>query len=302
MTSKNRRAIEFVALTYVFSWLMIAIFVGLGGQWNTSMAFIIGILYMFVPASVAVYLQRFKYKQRVKETLGISFKLNRWFLFAWLISPGIAFMTFGISLLFGGVEYSPNMLGLFERFGDLLSPEQMEDMLNQIENMPIHPIWLSLIQGLIAGVTINAIAGFGEELGWRGYLFKEVKHLGFWKSSFIIGVIWGIWHAPIILLGHNYPEHPVAGMFMMTIFAVLISPIFTYVRIKSGSVIAAAIMHGTFNAVSGLAIMLLVGGNDLIVGVTGLAGFLALVIINILLFGYDRYFSKEAVMHSGGQA
>ncbi len=297
MTSNNRRAIEFVVMTYVVSWLMIAIFVGLGGQWNTTIAFVVGIAYMFVPASVAIYLQKFKYKKRVREDLGISFKLNKWFLFAWLISPVIAFMTFGISLSFAGVEYSSNMAGMFERFSDLLTPEQMEEMLRQTENMPIHPIWLTLVQGLIAGVTINAIAGFGEELGWRGYLFKEVKHLGFWKSSIIIGVIWGIWHAPIILLGHNYPDHPVAGVFMMTVFAVLISPIFTYVRIKSGSVIAAAIMHGTFNAVGGLAIMLIAGGNDLIVGVTGLAGFIALIIINIFLYVYDRHFSKDPVIN-----
>ena len=296
MDSKSKKAVEFVVMTYVVSWLFIGIFVGLGGKWNTSMSLAVGIAYMFVPASVAIYLQRFKYKQRVKEELGISFRLNRWFLFAWLIPPVLAFITFGISLLFTGVEYSPNMMGMFERFKDLLTPEQMEEMIRQTENMPIHPIWLTLVQGLIAGVTINAIAGFGEELGWRGYLFKEVQHLGFWKSSIIIGVIWGIWHAPIILLGHNYPEHPVAGVFMMTVFAVLISPIFTYVRIKSGSVIAASVMHGTFNAVGGISIMMLVGGNDLIIGVTGVAGFVALVIINICLYGYDRYFSKEPTM------
>jgi hypothetical protein len=43
--------------------------------------------------------------------------------------------------------------------------------------------WLALGQGLIAGATINAVAGFGEELGWRGFLYRELSFLGFWKSS-----------------------------------------------------------------------------------------------------------------------
>ena len=83
-----------------------------------------------------------------------------------------------------------------------------------------------------------------EEIGWRGLLQRELGFMEFWKSSLTIGVIWGIWHAPIILQGHNYPEHPVIGVFMMTIWCILLAPIFSYIRLKSKSVIAAAIMHG----------------------------------------------------------
>ena len=117
--------------------------------------------------------------------------------------------------------------------------------------------------GLVAGVSINAVAGFGEELGWRGFLQKELAFLGFWRSSLLIGVVWGLWHAPLILQGHNYPQHRIAGVFMMTILCVLLAPIFGYVRIKAHSVIAAAIIHGTFNATYGLAITLVRGGSDL---------------------------------------
>ncbi len=150
--------------------------------------------------------------------------------------------------------------------------------------------------GFVAGITINAIAGFGEELGWRGFLQRELGYLGFWKSSILIGLIWGIWHAPIILQGHNYPEHPQAGVLMMIIFTLLLSPIFSYIRLKAKSVIAAAVIHGSLNATVGLPLMVIKGGNDLIVGVTGLAGFIALALSNLALFIYDRYFAKEKIM------
>ncbi|MFH1484694.1 MAG: CPBP family intramembrane glutamic endopeptidase, partial [Chloroflexota bacterium] len=151
------------------------------------------------------------------------------------------------------------------------------------------------IQGLVAGVTINAVAGFGEELGWRGFLQKELGFLGFWKSSAVIGVIWGVWHAPIILQGHNYPQHPQVGVLMMIVFTLLLSPIFSYARLKAKSVIAAAIIHGSLNGTVALSIMLIVGGDDLTVGVTGLAGFIVLALVNVALFGYDRFLAKEPV-------
>jgi len=195
-----------------------------------------------------------------------------------------------------GVEYSPEMAGIFEKFESVLTPEQLQQMKAQADSFPVHPIWIGLLQGLVAGITINAIAGFGEELGWRGFLQKELGNMGFWKSSIVIGLVWGLWHAPIILQGHNYPEHPQAGVLMMIVFTLLLSPIFSYVRLQAKSVIAAAIIHGSLNATIGLPLMVIKGGNDLTVGATGLAGFIALALANVGIFIYDRYFAREKIM------
>lgn len=67
-------------------------------------------------------------------------------------------------------------------------------------------------------------------------------------------------------------------------------------RLKAKSVIAAAIIHGSLNATYGLSIMVIKGGNDLTVGVTGLAGFIVLAFVNIGLFVYDRTLAKESIM------
>ena len=249
---------------------------------------------MFIPMIVAIVVQKLIYKEPVKGPLGISFKLNRWFIIAWLLPPIVAFATMGISLLFPGVQYSPEMAGMMELFKDTLTPEQLQQMESETAALSVHPIWIGLLQGLIAGVTVNAVAGFGEELGWRGFLQKELGFLGFWKSSALIGLVWGVWHAPIILQGHNYPQHPVAGVFMMIVFTLLISPIFSYIRLRAKSVIAAAIAHGTLNGTAGLAIMVLKGGNDLTVGVTGLAGFIVLFLVNIGIFMHNRYVAHSS--------
>ena len=287
MNKNVKKVILFIGLTFFFNWLMATLFFAFGGRWGSPASIAMAASYMFVPMIMAIIVQKFIYKEPIKGPLGISFKLNRWFLIAWLFPPIIAFACLGVSLLFPGVEYSPGMEGLLERFESVLTTKQLEQMKNQANAFPAHPIWVGLLLGLFAGITINAIAGFGEELGWRGFLQKELAHIGFWKSSILIGVIWGIWHAPLILQGHNYPQHPVVGVLMMTILCVLLAPIFSYVRLKANSVIAAAIIHGSLNATAGLSLMVIKGGNDLTVGITGLAGFIVLVFVNIglLLFG-----------------
>lgn len=285
---KRKGVFLFIGLTFFLSWLLAGIAYLMGVRYNTPQATAVTTGYMFSPMIVAILLQKVRDKQPLLGPLGISFRLNRWWLLAWLLPPAVSLATIGVSLLFPGVRYSPGMAGMVERFSSIVPPEQIEAIELQISEARIHPVFLGLLQGLVAGPTINAVAGFGEELGWRGYLQKELRHLGFYRSSFLIGLTWGFWHAPIILQGHNYPEHPVIGIFMMVVWCMLLAPIFSFVRDSARSSIAAAVIHGSLNATVGLAIMVVEGGNDLIVGVTGLSGFIVLAMVNLLLFLYKK--------------
>lgn len=143
---------------------------------------------------------------------------------------------------------------------------------------------MTVISGLIAGITINFLFAIGEEIGWRGYLYRELKYMGFWKMTAVTGAIWGIWHAPLILQGHNYPEYPVLGVFLMTIWCILLSPVFSLVRLKSKSVLTAGIAHGTLNALAGVSIIYIVGGHPLLNGIIGLSGFISLAIVDIIIW------------------
>lgn len=71
-----------------------------------------------------------------------------------------------------------------------------------------------------------------------------------------------------------------------------------YITIKAKSVIAAAIAHGTMNAIAGISVMMIKGGNDLNAGITGLAGFIAIIVFVALIFVYDMYISKNKIFTS----
>ena len=85
---------------------------------------------------------------------------------------------------------------------------------------------------------------------------------------------------------------------MMIAMCTLLTPILLYFRQKSGSVIGAAVMHGTFNSVVGLINIFVLPFNDLLIGGTGLAGLLVLLGTDLVIFLYDRYMTKEHILTS----
>ncbi|HNV80524.1 MAG: CPBP family intramembrane glutamic endopeptidase [Tenuifilaceae bacterium] len=285
----------FLWITFIVSYGLAGLFYALGFKFTGLYSMVFGAFYMFIPLLTVLFVEKVVYKERIRESLLISFRINRWFVAALLLPLVLAFMSMGISLLIPGVTYSADMEGMIKRFQEMHSAAEIEQIRMSLKLMPLHPLIISSIQGLIAGMTINAVAAFGEELGWRGFLLKEFKSWSLVKASLVIGFIWGIWHAPIILMGHNYHQHPRIGVLMMVIVCILLSFLFIYITLKTRSVIAAAVMHGTLNATAGIGIMMLDGGNDLTIGATGLAGFIAMGILILVIFIYDRYISGEKI-------
>ena len=86
---------------------------------------------------------------------------------------------------------------------------------------------------IIIGPILGLIITFGEEYGWRGYLQSELVHLGRIRGVGLLGIIWGIWHWPIILMGYNYPGQPVLGPLLMTGYTVVLSYFLAYAVFKS---------------------------------------------------------------------
>jgi uncharacterized protein len=107
-----------------------------------------------------------------------------------------------------------------------------------------------------------------EELGWRGYLLPQLLPLGQWKAILISGIIWGVWHAPAVAQGLNYPGYPIQGIFMMIIFCVLLGTILSWLYLNTRSPWVAALAHGSVNAVAGLPVLFLLSGFNMVFGGT----------------------------------
>jgi hypothetical protein len=128
---------------------------------------------------------------------------------------------------------------------------------------------------------------FGEEYGWRGYLQGELIKLGRVRGILLVGVIWGLWHAPIIAMGYNYPGYPVLGVFLMTLYTIGLGFFLGYAVLKSGSVWLAAFLHGLNNQVAAFLLAMVYRPDDPVfsfgVGLYGLIVW-AIVVTGLLLF------------------
>ena len=139
---------------------------------------------------------------------------------------------------------------------------------------------LLFIISLFAAPFLNSIAAFGEEWGWRGYLLPRLMPLGKWKAYLIVGVVWGLWHAPMIAVGFNYPGTPILGILMMVLLTTALGIFVNEMTLHYQSAILAGWIHGVFNSQAyGIWRMLLFAGtNPVLGGITGLVGIVIMAI------------------------
>ena len=163
---------------------------------------------------------------------------------------------------------------------------------------------VTIVASLALGATINAAFALGEEFGWRGAFLTELAPLGFWGASVGIGLVWGLWHAPVILEGYNFPGNPVLGVGVMTVACLAMSPVYTYVAVSARSVLAPAILHGTFNAFAATMLVFAQGGSELVVNPVGGLGILvfALAAVAIAIAGPPPLTDEWAIAAAEGSA
>ena len=158
--------------------------------------------------------------------------------------------------------------------------------------MPPLPIWLLVIiqvgQVPVASIIPNGLATFGEEIGWRGFLLPGLLRWGQWPALVVMGVIWGLWHTPLLLLGLNYPGHHLLAIPLMIGFTTITGTILGWLRLSSGSIWPSVIAHGALNATGTSALLFRQAGTSYdptLVGPAGLTGWIlpALVIVVLVI-------------------
>lgn len=113
---------------------------------------------------------------------------------------------------------------------------------------PVVLVLVSVVGTVIASFSANALAAVGEEIGWRGYLLPALLPLGRVRALVVVGVVWALWHAPVVLLGYDYDDvGRVTALVALIVFCVLFGTLLAWLRLRSDSVVPAAVAHGTFN-------------------------------------------------------
>ena len=162
-----------------------------------------------------------------------------------------------------------------------------------VEALPMPLSSVLLIQGVQAlaiGPIMNFVTCFGEEWGWRGYLLPKMSEkISLIPMLFINGVIWGLWHAPLTIVGHNYgvgyPGFPLTGILAMCLFCIVMGVFLSYVSLRTKSCIPAVLGHGAINSFAAIGMYFTKDGGNPFVGPapTGVIGMIPFAVVAVLM-------------------
>lgn len=179
-----------------------------------------------------------KYLGRDLSTLGWKWGNPRYQVICYLIPLAYATVTYTFVWLTG--------------FGSAPSQNFVDAITRSFGLGPIAP-WAAISLYFFFNATINVIRDFatvlGEEIGWRGFLVPELaKRHSFAATAILSGFIWALWHYPIMLFADYHGATPV--WYYMTLFTLglpLISFVWTWMRLKTGSIWPGVVLHAAHN-------------------------------------------------------
>ena len=282
-----KRVLVYICITFALTWLYCLFIVypiangeslsgipSMAAQLTTAAC-------MFFPA-IGVLLTRLITKEGFQNAwLKPNLKGNiKTYLLAWF-APGIlTFLGAGLYFLI-----SPDNLDL--KFSYFIAT--LESTGAPLETLPI-PIGLLMlvqcVQAIFLAPILNFVTCFGEEWGWRGYLLPKMKNLLPTVPMLIItGIIWGLWHAPLTIIGHNYGlgywGFPFTGIAMMCVFCTVLGVFMSYVTLKTKSCIPAIVAHGAINGIAAIGMYFTFDGGNPFIGPvpTGIIGLMPFILV-----------------------
>jgi membrane protease YdiL (CAAX protease family) len=159
-----------------------------------------------------------------------------------------AIQSWFIPLLYAAITYA---VVWGSRLGGLPNHEFMESLVPRM-GLRTSPVASTAIYILLVGsfgLAKSLASALGEEIGWRGFLVPELfKSVGFTGTALISGAVWACWHYPLLIWGDYNSGTPT--WYALTCFTVLvlsISFVFSWMRLKSGSLWTGALLHASHN-------------------------------------------------------
>lgn len=223
----------FLILTLVFS-IVFQVLIITGGSLHAGNGLYV-LLLMWSPG-LAGLITQLVFEHSIK---GLGWKPGKakYLALAYILPAGYCLFVYGVTWLTG--------------MGGLSSSQIVEAATKVFPgNSQVNVAFLYIGFMGTAGVLLSLFSALGEEIGWRGLLVPELsKIMPFPLVSLFSGLIWALWHMPLILFSnYNLPGTPKwYGALMFLIMVIGVSFIFAWLRLKSGSLWTAAILHASHN-------------------------------------------------------
>ena len=152
---------------------------------------------------------------------------------AWIYPAIVGFVAYGVAWVAGFAEFQPPLPTRSHLYMD-------SGVMNLLA---------SFLVTATLGTAISSLMAFGEEIGWRGYMLTRLITAGVPKPVFASGLIWAVWHVPLILTGqYAAGSRPWLSALLFIVGVVALAYLLAFLRLNSGSVWPAVIAHGAWNS------------------------------------------------------
>lgn len=227
---------------------------------------------MFLPAIATLFTQLLVVKKPLRE---LGFKLGNWQMYGkcYLLICALFLLNYAITWAF------------------FLPPDfTLQTFMKEYVitgGLPL-PDWKMIavlsLTTFVAAPILNIIPSLGEEIGWRGFLLPNLEPLGKIPAMIITGLIWALWHTPmILLLGFYYGAQAWPGFLLHFILVLGLGIWMGYIWFETRNTMLAAFIHATFNANAyGIYAIFFITPSKLIVGTGGLINATLFLLLGVL--------------------
>jgi membrane protease YdiL (CAAX protease family) len=149
----------------------------------------------------------------------------------------LGLVAYGIAWATGLVQFDPKVIKLAAGYvGETASP--------------IAAFMINIVVAATIVTIYSVRTAAGEEIGWRGYMLTRLIDAGLPKPILVSGLIWGLWHVPLILGGvYLVGPPPLLAAVLWMVTATAFSFVFARLRLETGSVWPAITLHSAWNAI-----------------------------------------------------
>jgi len=278
----------FIAFSFGIAWLVALVLYLTGGLSATPYTLVmLGAGYMSAPALAHILTRLITREGWQGLYLRPKFKRGwRFWVICW-VAPTL-FTFAGMAVFFALFpQYFDSTFSIVQKMAESNAQSAGQPM-PEIDPMLI--VIGQALTALLVSPIINAIPILGEEFGWRAYLQPKLMPLGGRKTMLLMGIIWGLWHAPLIAMGHNYgtdyPGAPWLGILATIWIMFILGTFFGWAVLRAGSVWPAVIGHGAFNGIAGIYVFFTQGSPNLVLGpsMAGIIGSWAMTMVALAIF------------------
>ena len=259
------------------TWIILA----MNGLSDSPAYIIISALLMWIPAASCAFVHLVRKRPSIRFSWKPSIRKNiRYYIATLLIPILLSFIGSAVYFMFFSTSFTPQ----------------------NIESTALHISQYILLTTLsaIPASLVNMLFALGEEIGWRGFFYPELSlRLGKVKACILTGIIWGLWHTPVNIMGYNYGlgylGYPVTGILAMCFSCIVLGAWCSFLAEKTGSIWTPALFHGAVNTIGSSGLIFLQHGSSYLMG-PGITGIIPSIIAGVPLVLLLVYRKKKVII------